>query len=96
MNVKAILEQKREDIFRLAAKYGAFNVRIFGCAARGEEGPESDIDFLVELEPERSLFDLGGLQDEMKSLLGCEVDIVTEKGLHWYIRDHVINEARQL
>jgi uncharacterized protein len=96
MNVKAILEQKREDIFRLAAKYGAFNVRIFGSAARGEEGPESDIDFLVELEPERSLFDLGGLQDEMKSLLGCEVDIVTEKGLHWYIRDQVINEARQL
>jgi predicted nucleotidyltransferase len=96
MNIKAILEQKREDIFRLAAKYGAFNVRIFGSAVRGEEGAESDIDLLVELEPERSLFDLGGLQDELQLLLGCEVDIVTEKGLHWYIRDQVINEARQL
>jgi len=96
MNIKAILEQKREDIFRLAAKYGAFNVRIFGSAVRGEEGAESDIDLLVELEPDRSLFDLGGLQDELQLLLGCEVDIVTEKGLHWYIRDQVINEARQL
>ena len=96
MNIKAILEKKREDIFRLAAKYGAFNVRIFGFAVRGEEGPESDIDLLVELEPDRSLFDLGGLQDELQLLLGCEVDIVTEKGLHWYIRDQVINEARQL
>jgi uncharacterized protein len=96
MNIKTILEQKREDIFRLAAKYGAFNVRIFGSAVSGEEGPESDIDLLVELEPDRSLFDLGGLQDELQLLLGCEVDIVTEKGLHWYIRDQVINEARQL
>ena len=96
MSINAVLEQKREDIFRLAAKYGAYNVRIFGSAVRGEEGPESDIDFLVELEPERSLFDLGGLQEELQSLLGCEVDIVTEKGLHWYIRDQVINEARQL
>jgi predicted nucleotidyltransferase len=96
MNIKAILEQKREDIFRLAAKYGAFNVRIFGSAVRNEEGPKSDIDLLVEMEPDRSLFDLGGLQDELQSLLGCEVDIVTEKGLHWYIRDQVINEARQL
>ena len=96
MSIKAVLEKKREDIFRLAAKYGAFNVRIFGSAVREEEVPESDIDLLVELEPERSLFDLGGLQDELQSLLGCEVDIVTEKGLHWYIRDQVINEARQL
>jgi len=96
MSINAVLEQKREDIFRLAAKYGAYNVRIFGSAVRGEEGPESDIDFLVELEPDRSLFDLGGLQEELQSLLGCEVDIVTEKGLHWYIRDQVINEARQL
>ena len=94
--MKAILEQKREDIFRLASKYGVFNVRIFGSAVRSEEGPESDIDLLVELEPDRSLFDLGGLQDELQSLLGCEVDIVTEKGLHWYIRDQVLNEARQL
>lgn len=96
MSIKAILEQKREDILRLAAKYGAFNVRIFGSAGRGDEGPESDIDLLVEMEPDRSLFDLVGLQDELQSLLGCDVDIVTEKGLHWFIRDKVINEARQL
>jgi len=96
MRINDLLEQKREDIFHLAAKYGAFNVRIFGSAVRGEEGPKSDIDLLVELEPDRSLFDLGGLQVELQSLLGCDVDIVTEKGLHWYIRDQVISEARQL
>lgn len=96
MSINAVLEQKREDIFRLAAKYGAYNIRIFGSAVHGETGPESDVDFLVELEPDRSLFDLGGLLEELQSLLGCEVDIVTEKGLHWYIRDQVINEARQL
>ena len=96
MNIKTILEEKREDIFRLASKYGVFNVRIFGSAVRGEEGKESDLDLLVELEPDRSLFDLGGLQEELQSLLGCDVDIVTEKGLHWYIRDQVLNEAQQL
>ena len=96
MRINDLLEQNREDIFHLAAKYGAFNVRILGSAVRGEEGPKSDIDLLVELEPDRSLFDLGGLQEELKSLLGCDVDIVTEKGLHWYIRDQVISEARQL
>jgi hypothetical protein len=66
MNIKAILEQKREDIFRLAAKYGAFNVLIFGSAVRGEEVPDSYLDLLVELEPDRSLFDLGGLQEELQ------------------------------
>ena len=96
MSINAVLEQKREDILRLAAKYGAYNIRIFGSAVREEEGPESDIDFLVELEPERSLFDLGGLQEELQSLLGCKVDIVTEKGLHWYIRDRILAEARHL
>ncbi len=96
MNINTVLEQNREVILRLAAKYGDYNVRFFGSAVRGDEGPESDVDFLVELEPDRSLFDLGGLQQELQSLLGCDVDIVTEKGQHWYIRDQVINEARLL
>ncbi len=92
---KRIIE-KKEEIQDLAERYGAYNVRIFGSAAQGPVGAESDIDFLVDLEPDRSLFDLGGLLMELEELLGSRVDILTEKGLHWYIRDRVIAEAVRL
>ena len=71
-------------------------MRIFGSAARGEAGSESDMDFLVDLEPDRSLFDLGGFLVEMEDLLESKVDVVTEKGLHWYIRDRILAEAVRL
>lgn len=76
MKAKNLLNTKREEILRLAARYGAYNVRVFGSAARGEAGPDSDVDFLVELEPDRSLFDLGGLLMDLQELLECEVDVV--------------------
>ena len=87
------LQEKREQILTIAEKHGAFNVRIFGSVARGEARPDSDIDFLVELEPGRSLFDLGGLLYEIRSLLGVEVDVVTEKGLRTRIRERVLRDA---
>jgi len=96
VKAKNLLNTKREEILRLAARYGAYNVRVFGSAARGEAGPDSDVDFLVELEPDRSLFDLGGLLMDLQELLECEVDVVTEQGLHWYIRDQIIADARPL
>lgn len=65
------LQEKGEEILRFGAKYGARNVRIFGSVARGQADEESDIDFLVEMEPGRSLFDLGGLQYELGQLLGA-------------------------
>jgi hypothetical protein len=68
-------------------------VRIFGSLARGEARPDSDIDFLVELEPGRSLFDLGGLLYDLEQLLGIEVDVVTEKGLRARVRERVLQEA---
>jgi predicted nucleotidyltransferase len=68
-------------------------VRIFGSVARGETGPESDVDFLVEMEEGRSLFDMGGLLMELQNLLGCKVDVVTEKGLRPRIRNEVLQEA---
>ena len=86
-------QETRQQIFLLARKYGAHNVRIFGSVARGEARPDSDIDFLVELEPGRSLFDLGGLLYELQSLLGVEVDVVTEKGLRARIREQVLRDA---
>ncbi len=66
---------------------------LFGSVLRKDFRPDSDIDFLVELEPGRSLFDLGGLLYDLRSLLGVEVDVVTEKGLRARIREHVLREA---
>ena len=96
MGVEEILREKRGEILQLASRHGASNVRVFGSVARGDARQDSDVDFLVDLEPTRSLFDLGGLLMDLQGLLGRKVDVVTEKGLHWYIRDRVVNEAVQL
>ena len=77
----------------VAARHGAQNIRIFGSAARGEAGEDSDIDFLVEVGTNRTPFFPGGLLADLEELLGRKVDIVTEEGLHWYIREQVLNEA---
>ena len=61
--------------------------------ARGEADEQSDVDILVELEPEKSLFDLGGLLMDLERLLGCRVDVVTVRGLNKRIRQRVLSEA---
>ena len=94
--IEQLLQAKREEILHLAAQRGAYNVRIFGSVARGEAGPGSDVDFLVNMEPDRSLFDLGGLLMDLQDLLGCNVDVVTEPGLRARIRQRVLDEARPL
>jgi hypothetical protein len=96
MAVEDLLKAKREEILRVCAKYGAYNVRVFGSVARSEADEQSDIDFLVELEPGRTLFDLGGLQYDLEHLLGCRVDVVTERGLKPRIRERVLREAVSL
>ncbi len=88
-----LVKEKRAEILRIASRYGAREIRMFGSVVRGEDDRESDIDFLVELEPERSLLDLGGLQMELESLLGCRVDVVTVRGLKARIRERVLREA---
>lgn len=90
------LKENREDILRLASQHGAYNVRVFGSVVRDDADSESDIDFLVDMEPDRSLFDLGGLLMDLKALLKRNVDVVTEKSLHWYIRDQIIKGSKQL
>jgi len=88
-----LLRTIREDILRIAAQYGAYNVRIFGSVARGEADSESDIDLLVNMEPGRSLLDLCGLLIDLEELPGRKVDVVTEKGLRDRIRERVLKEA---
>jgi hypothetical protein len=93
MNVLEELRAKRGEILRIAAKRGARNVRIFGSAARGEADAESDVDVLVDMEPGRSLLDMGGLLMDLQELLGRRVDVVSERGLRERIRERVLREA---
>ncbi|MCA1992406.1 MAG: nucleotidyltransferase family protein [Coleofasciculus sp. S288] len=93
MSIRELLKEKREEILRLAAKHGASNVRIFGSVARGEARPDSDVDFLVELESSRSLLDRIALIQDLEDLLGRKVDVATVKGLRDVWRDRILNEA---
>lgn len=88
-----MLDNHRDAIQQAAERYGATNLRVFGSVARGEAEANSDFDILVDLEPGRSLFDLGGLLMELREILARDVDVVTEQGLRQRIREHVINEA---
>ncbi len=93
MDTHKSLASQRQDILEIAARYGARNVRIFGSMARGDAGPDSDLDILVDMEPGRSMFDLGGLLYDLQAFLGVDVDVVTEKGLRPRIRERVLREA---
>ena len=93
MPLKQLLQERREEILEIATKYGAYNVRIFGSVARGEETDASDIDFLVELEPERNLLDRIALIQDLEELLGRKVDVAKPNTLHELIRDRVLREA---
>jgi len=88
-------ERQRPDS-DVDARRGARNVRLFGSVARDEAGPDSDVDFLVDLEPGRSLLDLGGLLMDLQKLMGRKVDVVTETGLRPRLRPRVLREARPL
>ena len=96
MGLDLLLKEKREEILRIAAKHGARNVRVFGSVARGEADERSDIDFLVEFEPGRSLLDHSALVLDLEDLLGRKVDVVTEGGLYWLLRRRILKEARAL
>ena len=96
MRVEEILKEKRQDIFKIAAIHGACNIRVFGSAARGEADESSDIDLLVDMEPDRSLLDVAALLADLRDLLGRRVDIVSEKGLYWLIRRRILKEAKPL
>ena len=96
MNIYNRLQERRTQVLAIAAKHVAYNVRVFGSVARHDADSASDIDLLVDMEPERSLLDLGGLLMDLQELLGCPVDVVTEKGLRGRIRERVLKEATAL
>lgn len=97
MKLKNLLQEKRAKILEIAAKHGAFNVRIFGSVARNEETENSDIDFLIDYDLNKiTPWFPGGLLIDLQDLLGCKIDIVTEKGLSKFIKDRVLQEAKPL
>ena len=96
MGIEELLGAKRQEILRIAERHGAKNVRVFGSVARGEAGSDSDIDFLVDMEPGRSLFDMGGLLVDLQEALARKVDVVTEGSIYWILRRRILKEARPL
>jgi predicted nucleotidyltransferase len=96
METLELIKAKREQILRLAAQHGARNVRVFGSFARGDAGPESDVDFLVAMDKGRSYFDLVALWQDLEDLLRRKVDVVTDGGLSPYLKDRILAEATPL
>ncbi len=90
------LQPRRDEILSLASKHGAHHVRVFGSVARGDADAASDLDLLVDMEPGRSLLDMGGLLMDLRAMLACNVDVVTERGLRPRLRERVLRDALPL
>jgi predicted nucleotidyltransferase len=90
------LNRRRAELLRAAAAHKARSLKVFGSVARGEDRPDSDIDFLVEFEPDASLLDLIGLQQDIEALLGRRADLVTPNGVSPFLRERILSEARSL
>lgn len=93
MDIRKLLEDNRDEILRIAARHGAHKVRLFGSVARNEAGAGSDIDLLVRLDAGTTLLAHAALVRELEELLGCKVDVVSERGLRERIRDRILREA---
>lgn len=96
MNLAALLKQKRNEILEAAARNGAHNLRVFGSVARGDFNENSDVDFLVDLEPGRSLFDLSSLISELEEILEVKVDVGTYRMLKSPIKEQILKESISL
>ena len=96
MIYKKVLKEKRLEILKIAKNYGASNIRIFGSVARDEATANSDIDFLMDIEPGKNLLDRIALIQDLEDLLGCKVDVAKPEILHESIREKVLQEAMPL
>jgi predicted nucleotidyltransferase len=93
VTLDTLRREKKAEIIRLAEISGCRNVRVFGSVATGENRPDSDVDFLVDLESGRTIFDLAKFLGDLRDLLGAEIDVVESRSIHPYIRDRVLAEA---
>jgi len=95
VTLDSLRHDRKAAIDQVARKHGARNIRVFGSVARGDNQAASDVDFLVDFDKDRTLFDLIALRLDLRDLLGVEVDVVTPNSLR-YIRDRVLAEAKAL
>ena len=91
-----MLQRSRGQLREAAHRHGVRNMRVFGSVARGDETADSDIDLLVELEPERTLLDLIGFQQDAQDILGIRVDAATPRFMKGRIRARAVREARRV
>ena len=91
-----LIEAHRAEILTLAERHDVRNVRVFGSMARGDADDASDVDLLVSLAPDKTGLALGALLMDVQGLLGRQVEVLTESGLHPVIRDRVLKEAQPL
>lgn len=96
MNTFTLLRQRKLEILAIAAQYGVSNVRVFGSVVRGEDSESSDIDLLVSMDKNRSLYDLIGFQQSIEKTLGRKTDVLTENAISRYLRDRILGEAQAL
>jgi len=94
MRPSVLLDMKRSAMREAAGRFRAANLRVFGSALRGTDREGSDLDLLVDALPGATLFDLGGLQDELQEMLGVRVDLLTPADLPAKFRAEVLAEAR--
>jgi len=93
VTLERLRREKRAEILRLAETHGARNVRVFGSVATGENRPDSDVDFLIDLEPGRTIFDVARLMGDLRDLLGAPVDVLESRSIHPYLHDRILDEA---
>lgn len=94
MRPSLALQQNRDAVVRAASRFKTANPRVFGSAMAGDDKDDSDLDLLVDALPGATLFDLGGLQDELQEPLGVSVDVVTPRDLLAKFRAILLSEAR--
>jgi len=93
MSAAQLLRSRRDDLLRVARLHRASNLRIFGSAARGEDRADSDIDLLVDFDPDATLLDLIALQSDIETLLGRQADVLTPQSVSPFLRDRILSEA---
>jgi len=93
MGISNLLTENRDEILRVAARHGARNVRVIGSVARGEADAKSDLDLLVTFDPGTTLLDHAALIIELEELLGCRVDVASDRGLRPRVKERVMIEA---
>jgi len=96
MTIKETLDLNKDKILSIAKNNGISKISVFGSTIRGEDTVDSDIDFLVEIDDDCSLFNIIRFKQEVEDIVGRKVDVVTDQSVHWTLKEQIINEAVQL